>query len=106
MVSWIPFILWLIIFEVLADIGAKEFELSNSWYRYWWALLCYVLGNALWLFAMKNGVWLGRGTILFWVLSTLITLFIAYGWYKEPISLTNLFGIGFCIVWLILLDWE
>lgn len=90
MQSWIPFLGWLIIFEILADIGAKEFELSHSWYWYIWALLCYVWGNALWLFVMKNGVWLGRGTILFGALSTVSTLLIAYGRYKEPISTVNI----------------
>ncbi len=106
MQSWIPFLGWLIIFEILADIGAKEFELSHSWYRYVWALLCYVWGNALWLFAMKHGVWLGRGTILFGVLSTVSTLLIAYGRYKEPISTVNIIGIIVCMIGLVLLEWE
>ena len=56
MVSRIPFMIGLIVFEVIADIGAKEFELTHSRYRYGGALLCYLLGNAFWLFAMKNGV--------------------------------------------------
>lgn len=106
MLSRIPFLWWLIIFEILADIGAKEFELSNSRYRYAWALLCYVLGNALWLFAMKHGIWLGRWTILFGVLSTVSTLLIAYGWYKEPISTINIIGIVVCMIGLVLLEWE
>jgi multidrug transporter EmrE-like cation transporter len=106
MQSWIPFLWWLIIFEILADIGAKQFELSHSRYWYLWALLCYVWGNALWLFAMKNGVGLGRGTILFAVLSTVSTLLIAYWYYKEPISMVNIIGIGVCMIGLILLEWE
>jgi len=106
MLSRIPFLWGLIIFEILADIGAKEFELSHSRYRYAWALLCYLLGNAFWLFAMKYGVWLGRWTILFWVLSTVSTLLIAYGWYKEPISTINIIGIVVCMIGLVLLEWE
>ncbi len=105
MLSWIPFILWLIIFEVIADIGAKEFEITNSRYRYGGALLCYVIGNAFRLFAMKHGVGLWRGTILFAVISTIITLLIAYGRYKEPITVINMIGIALCMVWLVFLEW-
>lgn len=98
MLSWIPFLIGLLIFEITADIGAKEFELTNSRWWYAGALLCYLLGNALRLFAMKHGIGLGRGTILFGVLSTVMTLGIAYGRYKEPVSIVNMIGIGLCVV--------
>lgn len=106
MSSRVPFFGWVIIFEVLADIAAKELELSHSWYRYVWALLLYWFGSALWLFAMKHGVWLGRWTILFGVVSTIITLLIAYGWYKESISVVNMIGIVVCVIGLVLLERE
>ncbi len=102
--AWIPFMIWLLLFEIIADIGAKQFELTTSRYRYAGALACYMWGNALRLFAMHHGVWLGRGTIIFGVVSTIITLLIAYGWYKEPISMVNIIGIVLCLVGLILLD--
>ncbi len=104
MPSWVPFIIGLVIFETIADIWAKEFELTNSWIWYAWALMAYVLGNALWLFAMKKWVGLWRWTILFGVITTIVTLLIAYVYYREPVNTTNIIWIILCLVWLVLVE--
>lgn len=96
--------IWLIIFEILADIGAKSFELTHSRWRYAGALWAYVIANAFWLFAMKEWVGLGRWTILFVVVTTIIALLIAFVYYREPINTTNIVWIVLCLVWLVLLE--
>jgi len=102
----LPFMLWLLICELFADFLAKQFELTNSMYIYVGALFLYALGNAIWLFAVKNGVGLARGTIIFGVLSTIGTLLMAYFRFHEKTSTINLIGIALALVGLILMDRE
>lgn len=104
--SRIPFMVWLLLFEVIADIGSKQFELTNSWYWYLAAFIAYMIGTMFWLWSMKNGIGLWRWTIIFGVISTISTLLIAFVWYKETVTTTGLIWIILCAVWLILIDWQ
>lgn len=96
----------LIIFELLADIFAKQWSLNtHSWF---WiaALLCYMLGNVSWLIALKNGSGLGRGAVFFSVASALLAVLIGVLVYNEKVSAMQAFGMVLGIVAIGLIYWE
>ena len=58
---WIIPLIFLILFEIVADIFAKEYSLKDHWYLWAGALLAYVVANMFWLWGIKSGSGLGRG---------------------------------------------
>jgi len=104
--SWIIPLLLLIIFEAVADIFAKEWSMHGNMIRWIGAIASYVVANTFWLYALKNGSGLGRGAIIFSVASAILAAIIGFLFYKEQISKTQLFGVFFGIISLVLIFWE
>jgi len=82
----------LIIFELIADIFAKEYSLRASPYLAFFALLAYVIANSFWLFALRNGAGLARGAIIFGVGQGIVAVLLGILWYKEQYSSTTTIG--------------
>lgn len=103
---WIVPLSLLIIFEVVADIFAKEYSLKGNWYLWTGALLAYVIANVFWLNAIKNGSGLGRGAIIFSVASAIIAVIIGVYFYHENTNKIQLIGMGLGVISIILIFWE
>lgn len=103
--NWIFAISLLILFELIADIFAKEWSIHG---KYLWigALASYLLANTFWLFALKNGSGLAKGGIIFSVACAVMAVGLGMFLYKEPVTRTQLVGIFLGILSLILIFWN
>ena len=97
------FLLALIGFEFFADIFAKQWSLSGSLAKLALAFLAYLLANSAWLWALRKGISLSRGALLFSVSSAILAFAIGVLIFKEPTSRFQLLGALFGIIALILL---
>lgn len=104
--DWLLPLSLLIIFEAIADIFAKEWSIHGNTIRWIGAISSYVIANTFWLFALKNGSGLGRGSIIFSVVSAILATALGLLFYKEEISRVQLFGVVFGIISLVLIFWE
>ena len=103
---WIIPLSILIIFEVIADIFAKQWSLTQKPYLWLAAILAYVIGNIFWLFALKNGSGLSRGAVIFSLVSEMLAISIGILYYHESVSRIQFTGILLGVVSLILIFWE
>ncbi|MBN8550478.1 MAG: hypothetical protein J0M12_14280 [Deltaproteobacteria bacterium] len=104
--TWVLPISLLIVFEMVADILAKEWQLHGSTWRWVGALSAYLVANSFWLFALKNGSGLARGGLIFAVSCALMAVLIGLCMYREEVTRIQLFGIGLGLVSLCLIFWE
>ncbi len=97
MIWLVPFSL-LITFELISDVLAKEW--ANGKHPYFWilAIIGYCIGNLFWLLALKNGSGLARGTIIFSLLSEILTISVAIIHYHEGLSKFQMIGIVLGII--------
>jgi len=101
--SALAFLVLLILFELLADIFAKQWALSGSWSRWAVAIAAYLAANVAWLISMRKGMPLSRGAMIFSVASALLALFVGAVLYKEPVGKSEMFGAVLGVIALILL---
>ena len=94
---WMWPLAFLIVFEILADVFAQEYALKPHAARWSLAIAAYIIANSFWLEAMKRGVGLGKGAILFNVSTGIIAVLIGM-FYKEQITLQHWIGIGLGLV--------
>jgi drug/metabolite transporter (DMT)-like permease len=103
---WIIPLILLIIFESLADIFAKEYSLKGHWYFWLAGIIGYIIANIFWLSAIKNGSGLGRGAIIFSVVSAILAIIIGIYFYNESTNKIQLIGIFLGVISLVLIFWE
>ncbi len=103
---WIFSLSLLIIFESLADIFAKEYSIKGHWYFWVAGIIGYIIANVFWLSSIKNGSQLGRGSIIFSVVSAIIALIIGIYFYHEGSSKTQMIGMILGVLSIILIFWE
>jgi len=103
--NWILPLSLLIIFELVADVLAKNYSLNGKMVYAIAALLAYVVANIFWLFALKNGSGLAKGAIIFSIASAVIAVGLGYFLYRETITPTQIAGIILGLVALVLIFW-
>ena len=103
---WIFPISLLIIFEVIADIFAKEYSLRSHWYLWAGAILAYIVANIFWLWGIKSGSGLARGAIIFSVASAILAVIIGLYFYGEHTNKIQMAGMILGAISLILIFWE
>lgn len=103
---WIIPLVFLIIFEMVADIFSKEYSLQDKWYFYVGAILAYVIGNMFWLSAIKNGSGLAKGSLIFAIASAIFSIIIGVVFYKEGVGKLQIVGMVVGIFALVLIFWE
>ena len=103
MIKWIVPIILLVLFEGLADIVAKYFAVTNKIYIAIGALILYVVANIFWLIALKDGVGLATGAVIFSIASEFLAILIGLLIYHEQISLLQGIGLILGIISLVLL---
>jgi multidrug transporter EmrE-like cation transporter len=103
---WIFPLSMLIVFEIIADIFAKNWSLQRTAWIAIASLASYLIANSFWLFALKNGSGLGRGTIIFSVATAIIAVILGIIFYKEPANKFQIIGLFLGIIAIVLLFWE
>lgn len=104
---WLLPLAILILFEFLADVFVKEWSLRN--YPLWLAavsLICYLLANTSWLFALRYGAGLARGAIVFSISSAILVSLVGILIYKEQLTAIQLTGAILGLISLVLIFWE
>jgi glucose uptake protein GlcU len=102
---WILPLTGLIVFEIIADIFAKEYSLKGGW-MWLGAILGYVIANSFWLIAIRNGSGLARGANIFSVSTAVVASIIGLYFYKEQLSTGQMTGVVLGIISLVLIFWE
>lgn len=84
--KWILPLIFLIVFESIADIFATKWS-ENQILRWGIAAIgFYIICNIFWLFALKNGSWLWRWAVIFSIASAWLALFIWMFLFHETFS--------------------
>ncbi|MEK7182239.1 MAG: EamA family transporter [Patescibacteria group bacterium] len=105
--TWIIPLIILIVFELIADVFAKEWSLGNrSFFFAILALFSYLLANSSWLVALKYGSGLARGAVVFSIASAILAVFIGLVFYKESLTTIQTVGVFIGLISLILIFWE
>jgi len=92
--KWLYFLLLLVAFELLADILAKQFSLNGKILFAVLALLGFLAANIAWLISLRAGAELGKGAVLFSVLSGIGAVMIGILVYHEKTTPWQLIGLG------------
>ena len=106
LMNWIVPLSLLVVFEITADIFAKEWSLKQTPLIWVFAIGSYVLGNMFWLYALKNGLGLGKGALIFAIVTAIIAIIIGVYFYKESVNRVQMIGIVLGLVSLVLILWE
>ena len=103
--NWLIPLSLLIVFELIADIFSKEYAIKGSYIFWIAAIISYIIANIFWLSAIKNGSGLGRGAIIFSVVSAIIAVIIGFVFYKEAVTKIELFGVILGLISLVFIFW-
>lgn len=90
--KWLYFLLILVVFELIADVLAKEFALSGKYVFAVLSIVGFIAANTAWLISLRIGAELGKGAVLFSVLSAIGAVIVAVVLYQEKITIYQ--GIG------------
>ena len=102
--KWVFFLLLLVAFELIADVLAKQFAISGKPAFAVLSIAGFVAANTAWLASLRTGAELGRGAILFSVLSAIGAVFIGLVIYHEKASSLQLVGLVLGVVAVALLS--
>lgn len=103
---WILPLTLLIVFEMVADVFAKSWSLQGSMWKAALALLCYLIANTFWLFALKYGSGLAKGAVIFSLVTGLSAMAIGLVIYKEPVTRLQFIGMILGLVSIMLIFWN
>ncbi len=92
--KWLYFLLLLVAFELIADILAKQFALNGQFVFAVLSILGFIAANTAWLISLRTGAELGKGAVLFAVLSAIGAVLIGLLVYKEKASSYQLIGLA------------
>lgn len=90
---WLYFLLLLVAFELVADILAKQFALSGKLVFALLSILGFIAANTAWLISLRTGAELGKGAVLFSVLSGIGAVLIGLLVYHEKVSSYQVIGL-------------
>lgn len=90
---WMTFLFVLVVFELLADLLAKQFAVNGNLIFALLALLGFMIANGFWLISLRSGAQLGKGAVLFAVLSGIGAVLIGLLVYREHVSPSQIIGL-------------
>ena len=91
--KWLYYLLLLVAFELIADILAKQFALSGQLVFAVLSILGFIAANTAWLISLRAGAELGKGAVLFAVLSAIGAVLIGLFVYQEKTNPYQLIGL-------------
>ena len=101
--NWIISLSLLVVFELIADIFAKNWSTQGKVYFWIASIISYIVANIFWLSSIRNGSGLARGTVLFGVSSAVVGALLGIFLYKESLSLLQIIGVSIGIAAIFLL---
>ncbi|SRR6266496_2722320 len=104
--TWVTFILILVLFEVVADVLAKQFALNGKLVIAVLSIIGYVAANIAWLISLRSGGELGKGAVIFAALSGIAAVVIGLLVYREKVGSYQLIGMVLGIVAIVFLSME
>jgi len=104
--TWVTFILILVLFEVVADVLAKQFALNGKLVIAVLSIIGYVAANIAWLISLRSGGELGKGAMIFAALSGIAAVVIGLLVYREKVGSYQLIGMMLGIVAIVFLSME
>ena len=105
MKKWIFPMTMLVIFEGISDIIAKEYSLRGTLFIGVLAITGYVIGNIIWLIALRNGAELSEGAVIFSVATAIFAMLVGILYFKEPVHIHQLIGMVIGILAITLIVW-
>lgn len=99
---WIYFFITYIL-NIIATVLSKEFALTNKWWLVLIACVSTGLSSAAWSYGLKKGITLTAGTPIISISLMLTIVLIGFFYYQESLSWTNVLGICFGIMGIILI---
>lgn len=103
---WMVFLFGLVAFELLADLLAKQFAVSGNLAFAVFALLGFMIANGAWLMSLRSGAQLGKGAVLFAVLSGMGAVLIGLLVYQEHVSPSQVIGLVLGIAAIVFFSME
>ncbi|GCF08082.1 hypothetical protein [Dictyobacter arantiisoli] len=91
--KWLYFLLILVAFELVADILAKQFAISGKYVFALLSIVGFIAANTAWLISLRTGAELGKGAVLFSVLSAIGAVIVAVLIYHEKVSTYQIIGL-------------
>ncbi|QQR82210.1 hypothetical protein IPJ70_02925 [Candidatus Campbellbacteria bacterium] len=104
--KWLIPISILVLFELIADVLAKNWSLRGGWLLAGGALIAYFLANTFWLFALQNGAGLARGAVIFSVASAILAVALGLFVYHEPLTYYEIAGVLLGLLAITLIFWK
>src|SRR6266700_3403765 len=103
---WLYFLLLLVVFELIADILAKQFALNGKLIFAVLSILGFIVANTAWLISLRTGAELSKGAVLFSVVPAIRAVLIGSLVYKEKATRSQFVGLMLGIVAIALLSLE
>jgi multidrug transporter EmrE-like cation transporter len=100
------YLLALVAFEVLADVLAKHFALNGKLAFGVLSLSGYVLANSAWLFSLRSGGTLSRGSMIFSAFNGVVAVVLGLFIFHEKSSPYQLLGMVLCLAAMVFLSLE
>ncbi len=91
--KWLYYLLLLVVFELVADVLAKQFAVSGKYVFAFLSILGFVAANTAWLVSLRTGAQLSKGAILFSVLSGIGAVLIGVFVYHEKTTTYQIVGL-------------
>lgn len=91
--KWLYYLLLLVVFELLADVLAKQFAISGKLVFAILAIIGFIAANTAWLISLRTGVELSKGAVLFSVLSGIGAVVIGVLAYHEKTTPYQIIGL-------------
>ena len=104
--TWLTFILILVLFEVIADVLAKQYALNGKLVFAVLSVIGYVAANIAWIVSLRSGGELSRGAVIFAALSGIAAVVIGLLVYREKAGPYQLIGMVLGIVAIVFLSME
>jgi multidrug transporter EmrE-like cation transporter len=104
--TWLTCILILVLFEVIADVLAKQFALNGKLVFAILSIIGYVAANIAWLISLRSGGELGKGAVIFAALSGIAAVVIGLFAYREKVGPYQLVGLVLGIAGIVFLAVE
>lgn len=95
---WFSFLALLVALELLADVLAKQFAVSGNGIFALLSLLSFAVANMAWLASLRSGLQLGKGAILFGILSSMGAVLVGLFVYQEHAGFFQIIGMIIGIV--------
>jgi multidrug transporter EmrE-like cation transporter len=104
--TWLTLILILVLFEVIADVLAKQFALNGKMVFAVLSIFGYVAANIAWIVSLRSGGELSKGAVIFAALSGIAAVVIGLVVYREKAGPYQLIGLALGIVAIAFLSME